>query len=159
MHEDVDIGELQLSHYRLSKNAEHRLSLGVAEGELGLKPGTDIGSGKPHDPEKERLAEIIEALNEIFGAEISDEDQLQLATGIVQRLCRQADVVAQIKNHSDEQIMHGLFPTRLRDAVLDAMNDHEKMSLTVLESEASFRSFILVALRMAKALVGAELRQ
>lgn len=57
--EDVDVGELQLTHYRLSKCAEHQLRLSEEKGEYTLKPDNDVGSGKPHDPEKKRLSEII----------------------------------------------------------------------------------------------------
>ncbi|MBV7564792.1 type I restriction endonuclease subunit R [Pseudomonas sp. sia0905] len=148
--EDVDVGELQLSHYRLSKRAEHQLRLSEGEGEYTLKPGSDVGSGKPHDPEKKRLSEIINALNDIFGAEVSDEDQLQFLTGIAQRISRQDDVMAQVNNHSVDQVMHGLFPKRVLDTVLDAMTDHEKLSLEVLDNETKSRAFALVILKMLK---------
>ncbi len=155
---DVDVGELQLTHYRLSKRAEHQLRLNDGEGEYGLKPGSDVGSGKPHDAEKKRLSEIIEALNDIFGAEVSDEDQLQFLTGIAQRISRQDDVMAQVNNHSVEQVMHGLFPKRVLDTVLDAMTDHEKLSLEVLDNEMKSRAFALAILKMLKIGVGDELR-
>lgn len=100
LEDDVDVGELQLSHYRLSKRAEHVLRLNEETGIYTVKPGSDVGSGKPHDPEKKRLSEIIEALNDIFGAEVSDDDQLQFLTGIAQRISRQEDVMAQVNNHS-----------------------------------------------------------
>lgn len=148
--DDVDVGELQLSHYRLSKRAEHQLRLNEEGGELTLKPGSDVGSGKPHDPEKKRLSEIIEALNDIFGAEVSDDDQLQFLTGIAQRISRQGDVMAQVNNHSVDQVMHGLFPKRVLDTVLDAMTDHEKLSLEVLDNETKSRAFALVILKMLK---------
>ena len=148
--DDVDVGELQLSHYRLSKRAEHQLRLSEEEGEYTLKPGSDVGSGKPHDPEKKRLSEIIEALNDIFGAEVSDDDQLQFLTGIAQRISRQEDVMAQVNNHSVDQVMHGLFPKRVLDTVLDAMTDHEKLSLEVLDNETKSRAFALVILKMLK---------
>ncbi|MFJ4248717.1 type I restriction endonuclease subunit R [Pseudomonas sp. NPDC089741] len=148
--DDVDVGELQLSHYRLSKRAEHQLRLNEEEGEYTLKPGSDVGSGKPHDPEKKRLSEIIEALNDIFGAEVSDDDQLQFLTGIAQRISRQEDVMAQVNNHSEDQVMHGLFPKRVLDTVLDAMTDHEKLSLEVLDNETKSRAFALVILKMLK---------
>ncbi|MCQ2035913.1 type I restriction endonuclease subunit R [Stutzerimonas kunmingensis] len=150
----VDVGELQLSHYRLSKRAEHQLRLSEEDGEYTLKPGSDVGSGKPHDPEKKRLSEIIEALNDIFGAEVSDEDQLQFLTGIAQRISRQEDVMAQVNNHSVEQVMHGLFPKRVLDTVLDAMTDHEKLSLEVLDNETKSRAFALVILKMLTATGG-----
>lgn len=148
--DDVDVGELQLSHYRLSKRAEHQLRLSEEEGGYTLKPGSDVGSGKPHDPEKKRLSEIIEALNDIFGAEVSDDDQLQFLTGIAQRISRQEDVMAQVNNHSVDQVMHGLFPKRVLDTVLDAMTDYEKLSLEVLDNETKSRAFALVILKMLK---------
>ncbi|TWC50930.1 type I restriction enzyme R subunit [Pseudomonas sp. SJZ080] len=148
--DDVDVGELQLSHYRLSKRAEHQIRLNEEGGEYTLKPGSDVGSGKPHDPEKKRLSEIIEALNDIFGAEVSDDDQLQFLTGIAQRISRQEDVMAQVNNHSVDQVMHGLFPKRVLDTVLDAMTDHEKLSLEVLDNETKSRAFALVILKMLK---------
>ncbi|MBP4001660.1 type I restriction endonuclease subunit R [Pseudomonas koreensis] len=154
--DDVDVGELQLSHYRLSKRAEHQLRLSEEEGEYKLKPGSDVGSGKPHDPEKKRLSEIIEALNDIFGAEVSDDDQLQFLTGIAQRISRQEDVMAQVNNHSVEQVMHGLFPKRVLDTVLDAMTDHEKLSLEVLDNETKSRAFALVILKMLKTAAGLD---
>ncbi|WP_417792420.1 type I restriction endonuclease subunit R [Stutzerimonas xanthomarina] len=146
--DDVDVGELQLTHYRLSKRAEHQLRLSEEGGEYALKPGSDVGSGKPHDPEKKRLSSIIEALNDIFGAEVSDEDQLQFLTGIAQRISRQDDVMAQVNNHSVDQVMHGLFPKRVLDTVLDAMTDHEKLSLEVLDNETKSRAFALVIYKM-----------
>ena len=150
LQDDVDVGELQLSHYRLSKRAEHQLRLSEEGGTYGLKPGSDVGSGKPHDPEKKRLSEIIEALNDIFGAEVSDDDQLQFLTGIAQRISRQEDVMAQVNSHSVDQVMHGLFPKRVLDTVLDAMTDHEKLSLEVLDNETKSRAFALVILKMIK---------
>lgn len=146
--DDVDVGELQLTHYRLTKRAEHQLRLSEEQGNYGLDPATGLGSGKPHDPEKKRLSEIIEALNDIFGAEVSDEDQLQFLTGIANRISRQEDVMAQVNNHSVEQVMHGLFPKRVLDTVLDAMTDHEKLSLEVLDNETKSRAFALVIYKM-----------
>lgn len=154
--DDVDVGELQLTHYRLSKRAEHQLRLSEEGGDYTLKPGSDVGSGKPHDPEKKRLSEIIDALNDIFGAEVSDDDQLQFLTGIAQRISRQEDVMAQVNSHSVEQVMHGLFPKRVLDTVLDAMTDHEKLSLEVLDNETKSRAFALVILKMLKTAAGLE---
>ncbi|VVP35259.1 type I restriction endonuclease subunit R [Pseudomonas fluorescens] len=154
--DDVDVGELQLSHYRLSKRAEHQLRLNEEEGEYTLKPGSDVGSGKPHDPEKKHLSEIIEALNDIFGAEVSDDDQLQFLAGIAQRISRQDDVMAQVNNHSLDQVMHGLFPKRVLNTVLDAMSDHEKLSLEVLDNETKSRAFALVILKMLKTATGLD---
>ncbi len=69
---------------------------------------------------------------------------------------RQEDVMAQVNSHSVEQVMHGLFPNRVLDTVLDAMTDHEKLSLEVLDNETKSRAFALVILKMLTALGGLE---
>jgi type I restriction enzyme, R subunit len=124
------------------------LRLSENPGDYNLKPGTDIGTGKPHDPDKKRLSEIIQALNDLFGAEVSDEDQLQFLHTIADRIRRQDDVMAQVNNHQPEQVMHGLFPKRVVDTVLDAMTDHEKLSLNVLDNENAGRKFALLVLQI-----------
>lgn len=58
--------------------------------------------------------------------------------------------MAQVNNHSVDQMMHGLFPKRVLDTVLDAMTDHEKLSLEVLDNETKSRAFALVILKMLK---------
>ena len=146
--DQIDISELALTHYRVTKRKEHELRLADEGGEYDLDPITGLGSGKPHDPDKKRLSEIIEALNDIFGAEVSDEDQLHFANGIADRVRRDEDVMAQVNSHSTEQVMHGLFPKRLTDLVLDAMTDHEKMAMEILDSDASQRRFALAILRL-----------
>jgi type I restriction enzyme R subunit len=56
--------------------------------------------------------------------------------------------MAQVNSHSSEQVMHGLFPKRVSDMVLDAMTDHEKLSMEVLGDEETQRGFALLILRM-----------
>jgi type I restriction enzyme R subunit len=145
--EAIDVSELELTHYRLTKREEKRLRLEVAEGSP-LKPVSDVGSGKPHDPEKQRLAEIIDRLNDLYGAEVSDDDKLHFANGIADRIERDEAVMAQVRNHSEEQVMHGLFPKKVTDAVLDALSDHEKLSMPLLEDEETGRQFALLILKL-----------
>lgn len=45
-----------------------------------------------------------------------------------------------------------LFPKRVVDTVLDAMTDHEKLSLEVLDNEESGRKFALLVLKMLTAI-------
>ena len=149
--EEVNLSNLDLTHYRLTKRTEQQLRLAEAEGVYSLNPGSDIGTGRPHNPEKKRLSEIIQALNDLFGAEVNDADQLQFLTTIADRISRQDDVMAQVNTHTPAQVMHGLFPKRVIDTVLDAMTDHEKLSLEVLDNEDAGRRFALLVLRMLNA--------
>lgn len=47
--------------------------LAPGSGQVGLRPTSvsDVRSGKPHDPEKQRLADIIDRLNDLYSAEVS----------------------------------------------------------------------------------------
>ena len=146
--DDIDVSDVSLTHYRITKRKEHELHLGDDEGDYHLDPITGVGSGKAHDPEKKRLSEIIEALNDIFGTEVSDDDQLHFARGIADRVRRDDAVMAQVNNHSTDQVMHGLFPKRLTDLVLDSMGDNQKMSMDILESDDRTRRFALLILDM-----------
>ena len=56
--------------------------------------------------------------------------------------------MAQVEQHSPEQVMHGLFPKRVTDTVLDAMTDHEKLAMQVLDSPEKGREFALLILRL-----------
>lgn len=153
--EVIDVSELELTHYRLTKREEKRLRLEVAEGSP-LKPVSDVGSGKPHDPEKQRLAEIIDRLNDLYGAEVSDEDKLHFANGIADRIERDEAVMAQVRSHSEDQVMHGLFPKKVTDAVLDALSDHERLSMPLLENEETGRQFALLILKLLAGRAGGD---
>ena len=56
--------------------------------------------------------------------------------------------MAQVNSHSTDQVMHGLFPKRLTDLVLDLMTDHEKLSMEILDNEDNQKAFALLILRL-----------
>jgi type I restriction enzyme R subunit len=58
-----------------------------------------VGSGKSHNPEKKRLSEIIDTLNNLFGSEVSDENQLHFAQDVTDRIRRDDSVMAQVNSH------------------------------------------------------------
>jgi hypothetical protein len=91
--DEIDVSELALTHYRLTKRNEQQLKLSEESEEYALKPLSDVGSGKAHDPEKKRLSEIIETLNDLFGAEVNDKDQLHFAQGVADRISRDDNVM------------------------------------------------------------------
>ncbi|WP_255317597.1 hypothetical protein [Cobetia marina] len=139
VHKGEYVSELELPHYCFTKREEKRWRLEEAEGDYGLTQVSEVGSGKSHNPEKQRLAEIIDQLNDLYGAEVSDDDKLHFANGIADRIERDEAVMAQVRNHSEDQVMHGLFPKKVTDAMLDALSDHEKLSMPLLEDEETGR--------------------
>lgn len=60
----IDLSNVALSHYRLSKQLEQSLVM-EAESDYGLKPGSDLGSGKAKDKKEEFLSQLLAWLNEL----------------------------------------------------------------------------------------------
>jgi type I restriction enzyme, R subunit len=120
----------------------------VAEGDHALKPLTDVGSGKPHDPEKKRLSEIIERLNDLFGAEVQDQDKLNWLNGLADRVERNEEVMAQARTHAPEQVMHGRYPKYLTDILLESMDDNSNLTTQALEDDDKFRELALLILKL-----------
>lgn len=91
---------------------------------------------------------IIDRLNDLYGVEVSDDDKLHFTNGIADRIERDEAVMAQVRNHSEDQVVYCLFPKKVNDAILDALNDHEKLSMPLLEDEETGRQFALLILKL-----------
>src|SRR5690625_754639 len=143
--EGIDLEGLELTHYRVTKQKEQSLLL---EEGRELDPHTGVGTAFPKDEKKERLSEIIETLNEIYGTGIEDRDQLNFATQIRDRMIDDEEVMEQIKRHTPEQVMHGLYPQRLNQVLISSLQDHEEMTLTTMSSEESLEKFSRMILKM-----------
>lgn len=119
---------LELPHYRLIKREEERLLLEVAgEGSVN-----DARSGKLQDPEKQRLAEIFDRINDLYCAKVSGDDKMCFAHEIADRIERNEAVMAQARSYIEGLMLHGLLPNKVTDVVLDALSDHEKESMPQL---------------------------
>ena len=69
----VDLGEVDLTHLRITRTGEHDVSLSP-EGEQVLPGFTGDGAGRRNDPEQVSLSELIADLNDRFGVNLSDDD-------------------------------------------------------------------------------------
>ncbi len=60
--DEVDLSNVEMSHYRLSKLHEQHLKLQEDAAEYKIKPGNDVGTAKPKDKKEEFLSNIRRAL-------------------------------------------------------------------------------------------------
>jgi type I restriction enzyme R subunit len=128
----IDLNDVALSHYRLSKIKQQNLSLEIDGGE-GLEPGTGLGSGTAKDKTEEFLSQIIERLNDLFaGDELTDDDVVNYAQTISDKIRENARVMMQIANNSREQAMLGDFQKAVEDAILDSSEAHQKQMMKLL---------------------------
>ena len=66
--------EISLQYYRIERAASGPIIMEETE-PWGVKSPTEVGTGKAKD-EKKPLSEIIEVLNDRFGADFNEEDRL-----------------------------------------------------------------------------------
>lgn len=72
--ERLDLGtEVELTHLRTEMTFEGSLALKSQTGEV---KGITSGKGKQHEPAMEHLSKIVEVLNERFGLDLGEADQL-----------------------------------------------------------------------------------
>jgi type I restriction enzyme R subunit len=113
----VDIGEVDLTHLRVTKTGEHDLAL-EAEGTQVL-PGFDTGgAGTVKDPETMSLAEIIEHFNLRYGLGLSEADRLQYEERMVAAIEDPAlnEAAAASRNEADFELP---FESRFREIMVE----------------------------------------
>ena len=131
----IDLSSVALSHYRLSKIKQQDLEL-VEEGAQGLRPGKAIGTGKPHAKEEAWLSEIISRLNQLFLTDgLTDQDLINYAYTIRDKIRENETVMHQIANNAPEQALLGDFAGALDDAVMESGEAHRNQMMQYLNSK------------------------
>ncbi|MEX2577544.1 MAG: type I restriction endonuclease [Verrucomicrobiales bacterium] len=123
--------EVRLEYYRLQKIAEGSIHLGGGEAQR-LKGPTEVGTGKVREDEIE-LSQLIGMLNERFGTDFTEADQLffdQLAEEAVER-----EELQQAANANPLDKFQLLFQQVLQSLVIDRMEQNEDIAAKVLNEE------------------------
>jgi len=151
--DDIDLSNVLLSHYRLSKIKQQDLRLEEGEGDYGLKPGEGAGSARPRDRKEELLSQIIARLNELFVTDhLSEQDLVNYAYTVRDKVRENEKVMSQLANNSDEQAMLGDFPKAVDDAILDSSAAHENQKLQLLadpKKAAAFAKLVFDLIKIA----------
>lgn len=154
--EQVDLGDLKLSHYKIKKG--DNLGGLLPTGEIPQLYGiTDNGLRDAQDREKKYLTELIEKLNNALGKDITDTDQVALAVHVSEKLRADGVLMAQVQNNTMEQAMKADLPVRAIQAIADAMNSHASMATKLLSDESTRDVFLTVVYELLKRDVGADL--
>ena len=94
-----------------------------------LKPITALGSGAIRDPDKVALAEIIAAMNDLFGDDTTDEDKIGFVRATSERMRASETLRAQAAGNTREQFESSPDLDReLVNAVMDAREGNRKLS-------------------------------
>lgn len=131
--DDIDLSNVVLSHYRLSKIRQQHLKLKEDAPDYELDPGAELGTAKPRDSKEELLSQIIARLNELFIADnLTEMDLVNYAYTIRDKVRENENVMHQIANNTPEQAMLGDFPKAVDDAILGSGEAHKNLMMQLL---------------------------
>jgi type I restriction enzyme R subunit len=106
-----------------------------------------FASGQVQEWQKQRLGEIIRALNDLFEAELTDGDRVAFAESVRSKMMESATLRAQAAANTREQF--GNSPNlreELLKAIIATMEAHGSMSRHALNSEAVQAGLLAVLL-------------
>jgi type I restriction enzyme R subunit len=137
--ERLDLGtEVELTHLKTEMTFEGSLSLDADTGEVKAIFGE--GRGRQSDPQLEHLSEIIDELNERFGLNLDERDQL-LFDQFEETWAADPDVVDQARSNTLENFRL-VFDQRFLDTVVSRMDENEAIFKRILDDEA-FRQVLM----------------
>lgn len=149
--DEVDVSNIQMSHYRLSKIHAQHLKLQEDSPEYKLHPSNDVGTARPKDKKEEFMSHILARLNELFITDnLTDKDMVNYAFSVRDKLSENQSVMTQIANNTREQAMLGDFPKAIDDAVMDSSEAQQEMMMQYLSSPELARGFARVVFDMLK---------
>jgi type I restriction enzyme R subunit len=135
--EGIDLSALRLTHHKLRDLGQQKLNLAGGEPAEGLKPVTEVGSGQIQDRQKQLLAQIIQALNDLFEGELTDGDRVAFAESVRTKLMESETLRAQAAANTREQFVNSPnLREELLNAIISTMEAHGSMSRQALNSEA-----------------------
>lgn len=148
--DEIDLSNVMMSHYRLSKIREQDLKL-EKDTDSPLPPGTGGGTAVPRGREDDLLSEIIRRLNEIFITDnLTDSDMINYAYTVRDKLLENKIVMKQIRQNSREQALLGDLPQAVDDAILSSSQAHDEQKMQLLTDPAKSNLFMQVIYDMLR---------
>lgn len=147
--EELDLSNVVLSHYRLSKIRQQDIQLQEDAADYKLQPGDDLGTAKPKDKQEQLLSEIVTMLNELFITdELTEADMVSYAYTVTDKVRENTLVMHQLANNSPEQAMLGDFPKAVDDAILSSSAAHQNQMMQLLSDPKKADQFSKLIFRM-----------
>lgn len=140
--DEIDLSNVEMSRYRLSKIHEQHLKLQEDAAEYTLDPSNHVGTAKPKDKKEEFLSQILSRMNELFITDhLTDNDMLSSAMAVFNKITENETVMKQIKNNSPEQAILGGFFNAVDDAVMDSDEARQEFMMQYLSDPSRAKGF------------------
>ena len=114
--------EVELQYYRLQKISEGQIDLNTAGGQP-LKGPSDVGTGQ--EDEEIRLSELIDLLNQRFGTDFTQADQLFFDQ--IQEEALESEALRQAVETNSKDDFRYVFQKAFEGLVIDRMEGNEEI--------------------------------
>ena len=116
------MSKVVLTHHHLKDKGKRPLPLYDGD-PIPLAPITEAGSGKLQEQQKVYMAELIAKLNELFGNDTAEQDQLSYVNGtIFGKMVESPTLKQQASNNSKQQFASSPdLMTKLQNAVMEVL--------------------------------------
>lgn len=140
--DEIDLDNVLLSHFRLSKIKHQDLKLKTNHPDMKLKPGEGLGTATPKNKEEALLSQLITRLNELFITDnLTDKDLVNYAYTIRDKVSENQQVMEQKANNPAEQAMLGDFGKVLDNAIVESGAAHHEQMMQLLSDPGKTRNF------------------
>jgi len=143
----LDLSKVVLTHHHLKDQGSRTLPLGPGDTPK-LAPILDAGSGSVQEQQKVYMAVLIDKLNDLFGSETSEQDQLRYVNGtLLGKVSESKTLQQQAANNTKEQFANSPdLHTELQNAIIESYDAHTVMSTQALNSPIMLRGILDVLL-------------
>ncbi len=118
--EEVDVSKLVLNRVEHKETGTTDIKLA---GDEALKPMTEVGTGQKRDKKMVAFGEIIDRLNEIFGEQLTLDQEETFLTGLIKTVLADPKVKAQAGANTESQFLES---PDLIHAILAAVDDNQQ---------------------------------
>ena len=142
--DEIDLSNIEMSHYRLSKLRQIDIELKENSTEHQLETGNDVGTAIAKDKKEEFLSSILQRLNDVFITDkLTDQDMVNYAHTIADKVFENSGVMTQIASNNNDraQAMLGDFPQAVDDAIMASHEVHKEQMMQLLSDASKAQLF------------------
>jgi type I restriction enzyme R subunit len=144
----IDLSAVELTHYRLQDLGQRAVKLEEGREEYKLRPLGEVGTASAQEPQMAPLAELVQAVNELFGGEVREVDMLAVAQHVSGRMLENPALAEQAASNSKEQFAMGDYPRVFLDTLVDALDGYQGVVEQVLAQEGTRAGFERLVLEL-----------
>ncbi len=146
--EGIDLSKVVLTHHNLKNKGKTPMPLSDGDNPK-LEPITETGSGAVHEKQTAYMSEVIAKLNDVFAVDCTDEDKLNYAKTVFDKMLESSTLQQQAANNTEKQFASSPdLRSSMKDAGMETYDIFTELSSQILNSENTQEGFLYTLLKM-----------